>query len=128
MRKTLLAVATASVLATGLAVPASATNWEETPRPVPLGSSDKPFQYTLGWNEDKPWKLDATTVVDPSGKLVCDSQNPAVNDFMFTSGNGHCEYKTPLQVIKDITAYITTISGAISAVLGIMNTATNFVK
>ncbi|MDK7213651.1 hypothetical protein [Corynebacterium pyruviciproducens] len=128
MRKTLLAVATASVLATGLAVPASATNWEETPRPVTLGSSDEPFQYTFGWNEEKPWNLDATTVVDPSDKLVCDSQNPAVNDFMFTSHNGRCEYKTPLQVIKDITAYITTISGTISAVLGVLNTATNFVK
>ncbi|WP_297184915.1 hypothetical protein [uncultured Corynebacterium sp.] len=126
MRKTLLAATAASALTLGLVTPASAMNWDDNYTPLTVGSSDENVNYKFAWDEEKPWELEATVVEDKKGKPLCDSENPAVNDFMWTSGNGRCTYKTPLQVIKDITAYITAISSAISAVIGIANTATKF--
>lgn len=128
MRKTLLAATAASVLTFGLVTPASAMNWDEDFTPLTVGSSDETVNYKFAWDEEDDWKLEATIVEDKQGKPLCDSENPAVNDFMWTSGNGRCTYKTPLQVIKEITAYITAISSAISAVIGITNTATKFAK
>ena len=128
MRKILLAATAASALTFGLVTPASAMNWDEDFTPRTVGSSDETVNYKFAWDEEDDWKLEATIVEDKQGKPLCDSENPAVNDFMWTSGNGRCTYKTPLQVIKDITAYITAISAAISAVIGITNTATKFAK
>ena len=128
MRKILLAATAASALTFGLVTPASAMNWDEDFTPLTVGSSDETVNYKFAWDEEDDWKLEATIVEDKQGKPLCDSENPAVNDFMWTSGNGRCTYKTPLQVIKEITAYITAISSAISAVIGITNTATKFAK
>ncbi|MCI6205441.1 MAG: hypothetical protein MR654_00760 [Corynebacterium glucuronolyticum] len=128
MRKTLLATTAASALTLGLVTPATAITWDDDYTTLTVGSSDESVNYKFAWDDEKPWELKATVVEDKKGKPLCDSENPAVNDFMWTSGNGHCTYKTPLQVIKDITAYITAISSAISAVIGIANTATKFAK
>jgi len=127
MRKSIFAAATAAMLTFGLVSPASALDWEK-PTTIPLGSSDEAYDYEFGWNDEKPWKLEETRVTGPDNKVVCDTLNPGINDFMFTVSNGRCHYRTPLEVIKEITNYITSISSVISAVMGIVNNANRFIK
>lgn len=127
MRKSIFAAATAAMLVFGLVAPASASDKDKS-RQVPLGSSGDQFEYTFEWNEDKPWRVEESVVKDPEGNPVCSSENPGGNDFMFTVSNGRCHYRTPLEVIKEITNYIDSISSVITSLVGIMNNATRFMK
>lgn len=127
MRKSIFAAATATMLVFGLVAPASASDKDES-RKVPLGSSGDQFEYTFEWNEDKPWRVEESVVKDPEGNPVCSSENPGGNDFMFTVSNGRCHYRTPLEVIKEITNYINSISSVITSLVGIMNNATRFMQ
>jgi len=137
MRK-FLAVATAATVAFASATPALAADETKVPE-APAGfvfeqdfhpggtdsSSTETFYYYKK-TDDKDKTVDQI-VLDVKGKTVCDTTTQN-SDFMWEAGTSKCTSKEPIDVIKDITGYITAISAAIGALFAIYTTAQKFVK
>lgn len=133
MRK-ILAVATAATVAFASATPALAAppeapgdfefEQEFTPGGKDSSSAETFYYYKKTDNKDKT--VDQI-VLDAKGKTVCDTTTQNA-DFMWAAGTSKCTYKEAIDVIKDITGYITAISAAIGALFAIYTTAQKFVK
>ncbi|MCT1442668.1 hypothetical protein [Corynebacterium glucuronolyticum] len=134
MRK-FLAVATAATVAFASATPALAAEVPEAPagfvfeqdfHPGGKDSSSTETFYYFKKTDDKDKTVDQI-VLDVKGKTVCDTTTQN-SDFMWEAGTSKCTYKEPIDVIKDITGYITAIAAAIGALFAIYTTAQKFVK
>ncbi|EEI63010.1 MULTISPECIES: hypothetical protein [Corynebacterium] len=135
MRK-FLAVATASTVALSCATTALADDNTTTINPpsgykyhgdITQGEGSSQEVFKLYQKPDKDGDLAQQIVYDKDGKVVCDTASSKA-DFMWTAGNTRCNYKKPLDVIKDISSYIAAISAAIGALFAIYTTAQKFIK
>ena len=64
-----------------------------------------------------------TAILNTKGEVICDTEG-GTNNFSFTS---NCVKKSPLDMIKDVTAYITAIVAGVSALVGLYTTVAKFV-
>lgn len=139
MRKSILAVATATAVAFGAVSPAIAegTNpnnpdnitfeGRQPDRVDAIGEGSSAENMYYFFTKDKDNKIATTVVIDKDNNIVCDTVTQKA-DFMWNAGTTECSYKKPIDVIKDISAYIAAISAAIGALFAIYTTAQKFIK
>ena len=137
MRKILAVATAASVMLSGVA-PAMAADENSLPgvtlpsdyewiHPRPFGEGSSQVTFHVGVKKDNDKKVQQEIVYDKDGKIVCDTASSKA-DFMWSAGGSKCIYKKPIDVIKDVAAYITAIAGAIGALFAIFTTAQKFIK
>ena len=127
IRNGLVAIATTTALAVS-ATPAFAISIEsEDDLVVVNNSSDEAFTIGIYRNEEggedhRVVKQGRFTTIDEftrSAAIVCNTQSKGAQDFMWTD---NCAQKQPIDVIKEITAYISGIVAAIGAVVSVYTT------